>query len=335
MSERRLPLTILGGFLGSGKTTLVNHLLRNRQGLRVLVMVNDFGSIDVDASLIESGGAAQGVVSLKNGCVCCSMAADLMRALLDAERMAGELDWMIIEASGVSDPGKIAQIGRAGGVFDLESVVTLADAASVREMAADRYVGDMVQKQIAAAHVVLLNKSDLVAADQCAAAHAWLRERAPRATIVTTVGAQVDWELLRGPSAQAAGQQAGATGFLAGDQGGFGRPAADLRSLAIEQVAPYDPHRLRQVLERLGPEVFRVKGVVFMDGAAGPFLLQYAPNRQHALTEIRDGAAGLAGGLVIVGSPRLNEQALRQLFQEAQGQGAAGGDGRPHVMSSH
>jgi len=335
MAERRLPLTVLGGFLGAGKTTLVNHLLRNREGLRVLVMVNDFGSVDVDAELIESGGAAEGVVSLTNGCVCCSMAGDLVQALLQAESRAGELDWTIIEASGVSDPGKIAQIGRAGGVFELASVVTLADAASVRRTAADRYVGDMVRRQLGAAHLLLLNKCDLVDARQREDVRAWLRSCAPAAAIISTTDAQVDWDLLREPRPDAQRGAPPEREFLGGPEGWRRGQPADFCSMAVAQQAPYEESALRQALDRLGPEVFRVKGIVLVGEPARPMLLQYAPGRHYSITEWRGGARS-AGRLVVIGSPQLQEKELQQLFHEAQRQWAAGGTGdRSYSMSRH
>jgi G3E family GTPase len=325
MTARRLPLTILGGFLGAGKTTLVNHLLRNREGLRVLVMVNDFGSVDVDAGLIEAGGAAEGVVSLKNGCVCCSMAGDLVQALLQAESRAGELDWVVIEASGVSDPGKIAQIGRAGGVFELAGVVTVADAASVRETAADRYVGDMVRRQLAAAHLVLLNKCDLVDARRREEVRAWLRGCAPAAAIVSASGAQVDWDLLRDPDGPGVRRAAaGGREFLGGPGGLRRERPADFCSCAVAQQAPYDEHALRQVLDELGPEVFRVKGIALVGEPARPMLLQYTPGRRYTLDEWRGGTRG-DGRLVVIGSPQMREEELQQLFHEAQRQWAASG----------
>lgn len=336
MTERRLPLTILGGFLGAGKTTLVNHLLRNREGLRVLVMVNDFGSVDVDAELIESGGAAEGVVSLKNGCVCCSMAGDLVQALLQAESRAGELDWMIIEASGVSDPGKIAQIGRAGGIFELACIVTVADAASVRETAADRYVGDMVRRQLGAAHLVLLNKCDLVDARRREEVRAWLRGCAPEAAIVSVSGAQADWDLLRDPGGLGVRRSgAGEREFLGGPGAFLRERPADFCSFVVAQQAPYDEHALRQVLDGLGPEVFRVKGVALVGEPARPMLLQYAPGRRYSMDEWR-GAARSAGRLVVIGSPQLQEKELQQLFHEAQRLRAAGGaNDRSYALPQH
>ncbi|MGN5478902.1 GTP-binding protein [Cupriavidus basilensis] len=153
MQRPDIALTVLGGFLGAGKTSLLNHLLRTPQRERVLVMVNDFGAINIDAELIASGapGMPEGIISLTNGCVCCAVGGDLMQAFLKVLQLPDPPGRILVEASGVGDPSRIAQIGRAGAGFRCEGVVTVADAEAVRRLAADRYVGDTVRAQLRAA----------------------------------------------------------------------------------------------------------------------------------------------------------------------------------------
>jgi G3E family GTPase len=321
MADAQLPMTIVGGFLGAGKTTLLNHILRTRHGLRVLVMVNDFGRINIDASLIESTDAAQGIIALSNGCVCCAMAGELMGALMKIEALAPDLDWMIIEGSGVSDPGKIAQIGRAGGKFQLRSIVVVVDASSIRETAADRYVGDMVLQQLASAHMILLNKIDLVDEPGRLALARWLAGKAPEAVMVEAIDAEIDWEILLDPSWS--GKETGLPAtknpfdFLAPLKTG---PAGSARfvALTIEQTATYDEDRLKQVLGALDASVLRIKGIVRIGSGEGPFLLQYSPNRQCELSAFRGAGSSAAGKLVVVGSAGLDKESVQRQFNSAQ-----------------
>ena len=135
-----LPTVVIGGYLGAGKTTLVNHLLRTAAGRRIAVLVNDFGEIAIDAELIL--GAEGGVLSLAGGCVCCTIGEDLVGALETLLTREPRPDLLLIATSGVGMPGAVAQT--AGLMADLlvEGVVVLMDAETVSSAAADRYVGD-------------------------------------------------------------------------------------------------------------------------------------------------------------------------------------------------
>lgn len=202
MRRPDIPLTVLGGFLGAGKTSLLNHLLRTQQGERVLVMVNDFGAINIDAELIAKAapGMPEGIVSLTNGCVCCSVGGDLMQAFLTVLKLPEPPGRIVVEASGVGDPARIAQLGRAGGGFRSEGVVTVADAEAVRRLAGDRYVGDTVRAQLRAADLVLLNKADLVGAGELDALRGWLGTQVPDARVIACQHGQVDARLILGPA---------------------------------------------------------------------------------------------------------------------------------------
>jgi len=191
-----LPVTVVGGYLGAGKTTLVNHLLREARGLRLAVLVNDFGDLSIDADLIE---AREGdLIRLAGGCVCCSVGSDLMAALLRLGAMAPPPDALVIETSGVALPGAVARtVGLAPGLA-LDAIVVMADAETVRARAGDRYVGDTVRTQLAEADLVLVNKADLLAADEVTALRAWIAELAPRARVIDCVRAGVPAGLVLG-----------------------------------------------------------------------------------------------------------------------------------------
>jgi G3E family GTPase len=153
-----LPLTVIGGFLGAGKTTLLKHLLENANGRRLAVLINDFGALNIDASLIKATGADS--IELSNGCVCCSLGDDLVEQLVLLEKSAERFDHVVIEASGVGDPWKIAQIGMVAGAYRLDSVIVVVDIATIAEHLTDDLVSDVVLRQVARADLIAANKAD-------------------------------------------------------------------------------------------------------------------------------------------------------------------------------
>ena len=171
----RIPLTVIGGYLGAGKTTLVNHLLRHAGGRRIGVIVNDFGSIGIDAQSLAAGspaGTGQ-IVSLPNGCVCCTIGSGLHDALAQLVALDPPPEHIVIEVSGVADPA-VASAWATVAPFEPSGVVVLAAADSVREMAQDRYVGGEVTRQLVGADLILLTKSDLCEPAAVRAVEDWL-----------------------------------------------------------------------------------------------------------------------------------------------------------------
>ncbi len=182
--KKRLPLTVIGGFLGAGKTTLLNRWLREANGLRMAVLVNDFGALNIDAGLIA---ATHGdTTALTNGCVCCQIGDDLGRALVDVIEAKTPFDAVVIEASGVSDPWRIAQIGMAAPELSLEGVIVLVDASAVAQQSADPLLADTLVRQLKSADLVVVNKADLASAEALAAARAWVGATAPGTPCIET-----------------------------------------------------------------------------------------------------------------------------------------------------
>lgn len=165
-----IPFTVIGGFLGAGKTTLLNRLLSGSPRRRFAVLVNDFGALDIDGKLVAAHGGD--TVSLASGCLCCTIGDSLIETLLKLLERPDRFDHIVVEASGVADPARIADLAVLEPRLVRDGVVVVVDAAEVRVRAADRRVGDTVMRQIKAADLLVLNKLDL--AQDLAATRAWL-----------------------------------------------------------------------------------------------------------------------------------------------------------------
>lgn len=155
--KARLPLSVISGYLGAGKTTLINRLLAEDHGLRLLVMVNDFGAINIDAALLDS--ATDDTLTLSNGCVCCTMGADLFLAIGDVLDRDVRPDHLIIEASGIADPARIAQVALAEPELSYGGIVTVVDALGYTALAQDPQIGAQVADQVRVADLICLSKS--------------------------------------------------------------------------------------------------------------------------------------------------------------------------------
>lgn len=257
MSDRT-PVTLVSGFLGAGKTTFIRRILQEAHGPSIAVLVNDFGALDIDAQLI--GSVNDGVVSLKNGCICCSVQADLVaqvhRLVTDAH-----YDHVVVEASGLAEPGNIVRALRYPELRSLiyvSAVVTLVDCESFGDLEGrTRYLAG---EQLAAADVVLLNKTDLARADQVAAIES--RWACPGLTFVACRHADVPLDLIfvdrmRGDSAIQ----------------GVARPAesaaAAFEARVWQPSGPLDLARLRSAFAELPAGVIRGKGHVALAGSGG------------------------------------------------------------------
>ncbi|UWQ91151.1 CobW family GTP-binding protein [Aliisedimentitalea scapharcae] len=154
----RMPVTVISGYLGAGKTTLINQLLSEDHGMNLTVVVNDFGAINIDADLIARADGDQ--IALTNGCVCCTMGNDLTLALKEALNRSPRPDHLLIEASGIADPAAIANTASDDPDLGYAGIVTLVDADNIFTLLEDPLIAPQVTQQIKAADLVLISKSD-------------------------------------------------------------------------------------------------------------------------------------------------------------------------------
>jgi G3E family GTPase len=245
-----VPILLVAGFLGAGKTTVVNHLLAHAEGRRIAAVVNDFGAINIDAELIV--GARGGVVSLSNGCICCSLEGDLLRTLATLLRRDPRPQFIVIETSGVADPSDIVRNLMDPMIWreaPLETVLCVMDATVPLAALDDA----LLRSQLRAADVVALSKVDVVDAARCVQMRDAVRALRPAAVVVDALHGDVPAALLfpadvdRVPTPREPEPR---------------RPAADrFETLSWTSERPVSLPRLQQAIGRLAPKLARAKGL--------------------------------------------------------------------------
>lgn len=261
-----IPVTVIGGYLGAGKTTLINSLLAGDHGRRLAVLVNDFGEINIDAGLITAHDGD--TISLSNGCVCCTIADALGTALDKVLGLTPPPDHIVIEASGVANPAKIAMYGQGWPGLRLDGIITVVDGDSVQGRSTDKFVGTTVMQQLAAAELLILNKVDLLSDQQRDDTRQWLEQNAPQARIIETSKGRLPTEVLLG-------------------QHSNGKPIADgtaqhgnFEAFTFRAERPLDRARLLALIAAWPAGVLRAKGLVFLgDDPDQRYILQLVGKR--------------------------------------------------------
>ncbi len=295
MNSTKIPVTVLSGYLGAGKTTVLNHVLNNRDGLKVAVIVNDLSEVNIDASLVKEGGGLsrtdEKLVEMSNGCICCTLREDLLQ---EVEKLAKEhrFDYIVIESTGVGEPIPIAQtftyIDAEHGIdlsqyCRLDSMVTVVDAYRFwhdyasgetlldRSQAVGeddtREVVDLLIDQIEFCDVLLLNKCDKVEEAELEELEGILRKLQPRAKIIRTSYGKVDPAEILNTGLFDFDEASRSAGWIKEMEASVHTPETEeygISSFVYERGRPFHPGRLLQWMEEWPAEVVRAKGMMWL-----------------------------------------------------------------------
>ena len=329
-ASNAVPVTVVTGFLGSGKTTMLNRLLKRPSLADTAVIVNEFGEVGLDHLLIEQ--AIENTVLLKNGCICCTVRGDVADTLegLWAQRAAGTIpsfSRVVIETTGLADPGSVAHAlvaePGAGYACRLDGIVTTLDAVNARRQLRER---EEVRRQVALADVVLLTKTDLAGPAEAAAAEAEVGRWNPAAPVVTMLDGAVEDRVVFGlapagpvPADRVEAWLHGGDAHHDHHHGHFHHDAG-IASVLLTHDRPVPwpalARWLDSVLSLRGAEVMRLKGLVDMVGEERPVVLQAVHHVVHARDRLPTWPGSPRTELVVI-HQGLPEAGLRQSFEEA------------------
>ncbi|MBD3919266.1 GTP-binding protein [Paenibacillus sp. PR3] len=295
MTNKKLPVTVLSGYLGAGKTTVLNHVLHNRHGMKVAVIVNDLSEVNIDAALVKDGGGLsrtdEKLVEMSNGCICCTLREDL---LIEVKRLAldGRFDYILIESTGVGEPVPVAQtfsyIDEDQGIdlsqwCQLDCMVTVVDAYRFwhdfssgeslleRSQAVGendvREVVDLLIDQIEFCNVLLLNKCDMIDERELIELENVLRKLQPTAKLIRTIKGQVDPVEILNTGLFDFEEASRSAGWIKELEKPVHTPETEeygIWSFVYERVRPFHPNRLMNWMEQWPEDVIRAKGIMWV-----------------------------------------------------------------------
>lgn len=309
-----VPLTIIGGFLGAGKTCVLNHILRSAPGKSIAVLVNDFGEVNIDAKLIVSIEGE--TIGLANGCVCCTIRDDLLAEVVKLFRTERTPEHIVIETSGVSNPFVVAEtfLNPAARRFvEVRNIISVLDADLA--IGAETEYRARAMEQIAVADLVVVNKTDLVAREQLSVLRTQIEAIAPRSRVWETSFGVVPLDVVLGESF--------------GHPGAVRRPAPahdrrddhsrEFAAWIFRSERAWSFNEIQRAVDKLSRDIYRAKGTVRLNLGTSDFGVFHMTGKRSWLTLCEaDSPDGVTTELMFVGKPgRVSNDSIRMQFDAA------------------
>ncbi len=312
--RHQLPVSLLSGFLGAGKTTLLNYILRNNRGLKIAVIVNEFGETGIDGDLIIRQD--EDTIELSNGCLCCSVRGDLINGIRGLLERREAFDYLLIEASGMAMPGPIAQtffLPEIEKFVRLDSIVCVADAENFEKNLSETVTAG---EQIGFADIIVLNKCDLVPPDRADAIEKMILRLNPYVRIFRASHCEIDLQLLLDVGAFSLDKWLKAKPGLLQSGGNPSEGQShdrDVQSVSFEFQEPLIPEKFEGFLEAISlkPELFRCKGILQFKGVDKRVIWHGVGNRFTATYDRPWGDEARSTRMVFIGK-NLDATSLRK-----------------------